>query len=108
SFASTVQRQKHAETSTNDLQLSLSPMVRRNSRAPKGSLIALVTTDYLENCLSKPKKSISDPVSVSVLPSVGKSDSFTTSASEDLPSTNVKGTKSNLPNGLRQKADPPM
>ncbi|XP_066439396.1 cytosolic carboxypeptidase 2 isoform X2 [Eleutherodactylus coqui] len=108
SFASTVHRQKHAETSTNDLQLSLSPMVRRNSRAPKGSLIALVTTDYLENCLSKPKKSISDPVSVSVLPSVGKSDSFTTSASEDLPSTNVKGTKSNLPNGSRQKADPPM
>ncbi|XP_071974769.1 cytosolic carboxypeptidase 2 isoform X4 [Engystomops pustulosus] len=79
SFAST---QKHVETSTVDLQLSLSPMVRRNSRRRQESLIALVTSDYLDNVLTKPKKNKSN--SITSLPSLRKSDSFTTSASEEL------------------------
>ncbi|XP_073515078.1 cytosolic carboxypeptidase 2 isoform X2 [Phyllobates terribilis] len=84
SFASNLERQRHVEASTVDLQLSLSPTVRGNSRVRQESLIALVTSDYLNNLLSKPKKEMSD--SVGSLPKVRKSESFTsftTTASED-------------------------
>ncbi|XP_077142794.1 cytosolic carboxypeptidase 2 isoform X3 [Ranitomeya variabilis] len=84
SFASNLERQKHVEASTVDLQLSLSPTVRRNSRVCQESLIALVTSDYLNNFMSKPKKEMSD--SVRSLPKVRKTESFTsftTTASED-------------------------
>ncbi|XP_040265175.1 cytosolic carboxypeptidase 2 isoform X1 [Bufo bufo] len=85
SFASTLERQKHLETSTVDLQLSLSPVVRRNSRLRQESLMALVTSDFLDNFPSKAKKDISNPARS--LQKIKKSDSFTTSASEDMAFT---------------------
>ncbi|XP_056382548.1 cytosolic carboxypeptidase 2 isoform X11 [Hyla sarda] len=81
SFATT-EKQKHLETSTVDLQLSLSPTGRKNSRVRQGSLIALVTSDYLDNLLLKPKKDASQ--SVQSLPILRKSDSFSMQASEDI------------------------
>lgn len=81
SFASSQERQKHMEPSTVDLQLSLSPAVRGKGRVRQEPLIALVTTDYLENLLSKPKKDIS--ASVRSLPNIRKCDSFPRRAAED-------------------------
>ncbi|KAM3920742.1 cytosolic carboxypeptidase 2 [Leptodactylus fuscus] len=94
-FASTAERQKHRETATVDLQLTLSPIVQRNSRGRQESLITLVTSDYLDNLLPKPKKDKSD--SVGSLPSIKKSESFSTSASEDLISPKVSGTELKVP-----------
>ncbi|XP_075183117.1 cytosolic carboxypeptidase 2 [Anomaloglossus baeobatrachus] len=81
SFASHLGRQKPVEASPVDLQLSLSPTVRRNGHVRQESLIALVTSDYLNNFLAKPKKETSDPVQS--LPNVRKSESFLTTVPAD-------------------------
>ncbi|XP_075044181.1 cytosolic carboxypeptidase 2 [Mixophyes fleayi] len=80
SFASTVEKQKPFETSAVTIDLQLAPKIRRTSRIHQESVIALVTSDYLDSFLQKPKSDISD--FARPLPTVKKSESFIKSSPE--------------------------
>ncbi|XP_053305224.1 cytosolic carboxypeptidase 2, partial [Spea bombifrons] len=62
SFASSIEKQKHLEMSAapSDLQLGLSPKTRRTNRMRKESIISLVSSDYFDRLLLKPKTDRSD------------------------------------------------
>ncbi|XP_063800625.1 cytosolic carboxypeptidase 2 isoform X2 [Pseudophryne corroboree] len=81
-FASTMEKQKHVEPSALTIDLQLSPKFRRTSKLTQESLIAVVTSNYLDSFLQKPKSDISDYTRS--LPTIKKSESFITSSREDL------------------------
>ncbi|KAM8939176.1 cytosolic carboxypeptidase 2 [Pelodytes ibericus] len=62
SFVSNVEKQKHHEVSAGprDLHLGLSPNIHTRSRVRKESIISLVSSDYLDSLLLKPKKNFSE------------------------------------------------
>ncbi|KAM9302117.1 cytosolic carboxypeptidase 2 [Gastrophryne carolinensis] len=87
SFATTVDRQKTHNTSASSIDLQLSPSLkpRRSNKIRQNSIISLVSTDYLDNILSKRKKEL--PEALRPLPNLRKSDSHITTVPEDFALT---------------------
>ncbi|XP_068116492.1 cytosolic carboxypeptidase 2 isoform X2 [Hyperolius riggenbachi] len=85
-FATTVDKQKSPETSASTIDLQLSPSLKthRTNRMRQESFITLVTPEYLDKILLKPKDTSDFGRS---LPQVRKPDALITATPGDIPFT---------------------